>query len=456
MTSQQTHYKPTGINWLSSIPQHWKSLKLRSILKHVSTKNRPNLPLLSITRERGIILRDISSKEENHNYIPDDLSNYKVVSPGQFGINKMKAWQGSYGVSAHHGIISPAYYTFNLTGVTCDFFHLAIRSKAYIPFFTQASDGVRVGQWDLSLTRMKEIPFFIPPEDEQRKIVKIINLVNLKLNKFIQKKKRLIELLKEQKQAIINQAVFRGLDPNIRLKPSGIEWLGDIPEHWEIKKLKYLVKNHTEQVGNKGDDEVYVALEHVESWTGKLNLPDEVVPFESSVKRFATGDILFGKLRPYLAKVIQSAQKGVCVGEFLVLRCIDSNLSNNFLEILLRSKRIIDIITASTFGAKMPRADWNFIGNLPIAYPSKDEQFKIVSYLKNKTEKINKGIEVLTKQIDLIQEYRTRLISDVVTGQFDIRNIEIDDIVEEGLIEETFEEEQEDESLELVGAGDDD
>lgn len=316
--------------------------------------------------------------------------------------------------------------------------------------------GVGSIQRNLYWPYLKRVLVNIPSQIEQNRIARFLDYKCAQINKFIQKKKRLIELLKEQKQVIINQAVTCGLDPNVRLKPSGVEWLGDIPEHWEIKKLKYLMRNHAEQTGNKSDDEVYIALEHVESWTGKLNLPDEEVPFESLVKKFAAGDILFGKLRPYLAKVIQTAQKGVCVGEFLVLRRIDSDLSNNFLEILLRSKRIIDIITASTFGAKMPRADWNFIGNLPIAYPSKDEQLKIAAYLKNKTEKIDKGIEALSQQVNLIQEYRTRLISDVVTGQIDVRNIEFSDIPENELIEEALEEEQEEESLELVGAGDDD
>ena len=110
-------------------------------------------------------------------------------------MNKMKAWQGSYGISRYRGIVSPAYFVFDLKRVEAEFFYLAIRSKVYMPFFTQASDGVRVGQWDLSLNRMQEIPFYIPTTDEQMVIVKFANFKNAQINKFIQKKKRLIALL---------------------------------------------------------------------------------------------------------------------------------------------------------------------------------------------------------------------------------------------------------------------
>lgn len=156
--------KFSGIHWLGNIPAHWQIKKLRQLLHPVSIKNRPNLPLLSVVRERGIILRDIHNKESNHNYIPDDLSKYKVVQKGQFVINKMKSWQGSYGISPYTGIVSPAYFVFDIDFNNLDYFHFAIRSKVYVNFFAQASDGIRVGQWDLQMDRMKEIPFIIPPE----------------------------------------------------------------------------------------------------------------------------------------------------------------------------------------------------------------------------------------------------------------------------------------------------
>ena len=156
-------YKPSGIDWLGDVPAHWEVLNLRSVLTSMTERNRQDLPLLSVVREKGVILRNVDNMDENHNFIPDDLTNYKVVHKDQFALNKMKAWQGSYGVSEFQGIVSPAYFTFEIRGVTGDYFHRAIRSKAYVPFFAQASDGVRIGQWDLSRAWMKEIPFALPP-----------------------------------------------------------------------------------------------------------------------------------------------------------------------------------------------------------------------------------------------------------------------------------------------------
>ena len=231
-------YKPSHVEWLGDVPAHWEIRRLRNILTGTNERNRSDLPLLSVVRERGVILRDVTNMEENHNFIPDDLSNYKVVKGGQFAMNKMKAWQGSYGISKHDGIVSPAYFVFQVQGVSEDYFHAAIRSKAYVPFFAQSSDGVRIGQWDLSQARMREIPFPLPPLPEQRAIVRYLDHVDDRIRRYVSAKEKLIALLEEERQAVIHRAVTRGLDPNVPLKPSGVEWLGDVPAHWEVRRLR--------------------------------------------------------------------------------------------------------------------------------------------------------------------------------------------------------------------------
>lgn len=168
-------YKPSGISWIGEIPSHWEETQLRKFLKLVSEKGHGEKQLLSVTREQGVIVRDVESKEENHNFIPEDLSGYKLVKVGQFAINKMKSWQGSYGVSNFEGIVSPAYYICDLYFENKEFFSWAIRSKAYIPFFTQMSKGIRVDQWDLSTNALKSIPFFVPSLIEQEKIVEFLS-----------------------------------------------------------------------------------------------------------------------------------------------------------------------------------------------------------------------------------------------------------------------------------------
>lgn len=204
--------KYSGVKWLGNIPAHWTMVKLRQILTPVSVKNHPELPLLSVTREQGVIVRNVESKEENHNYIPDDLSGYKVVRKGQFAMNKMKAWQGSYGISDYTGIVSPAYFIFDVNFENLEYFHFAIRSKVYVNFFAQASDGIRVGQWDLQMDKMKEIPFIIPPAEEQIAIVEHVRAAMPKYDALIEKLEEEVKVLEEYKAKLIADVVTGKID----------------------------------------------------------------------------------------------------------------------------------------------------------------------------------------------------------------------------------------------------
>ena len=199
--------KDSGIPWIGLIPEHWEVKRLRHFIKFVSVKGHGEKPLLSVTREQGVIERDVESKEENHNFIPDDLSGYKLVRKGQFVINKMKSWQGSYGVSDYEGIVSPAYYVCDLTFPCKKFFSMAIRSKAYIPFFTQYSKGIRVDQWDLSPIGLKSIPFIVPPIEEQQAIVDYIETKLSKIDSCMANLQAEIDYLKEFKQRLISDVV---------------------------------------------------------------------------------------------------------------------------------------------------------------------------------------------------------------------------------------------------------
>lgn len=204
--------KFSGVEWLGEIPAHWTTMKLRQILHPFSEKNHPELPLLSVVREQGVIVRNVADKESNHNFIPDDLSGYKMVKKGQFAMNKMKAWQGSYGISNVTGIVSPAYYVFDVNFENLEYFHYAIRSKVYVNFFAQASDGIRVGQWDLSLPKMKEIPFLVPPAEEQRAIVAYIPAVFETYDAAIAKLTEEVEVLYELRDQLVSDVVTGQMD----------------------------------------------------------------------------------------------------------------------------------------------------------------------------------------------------------------------------------------------------
>lgn len=209
--------KDSGIAWIGEIPEHWEIRSLRNFLSYVSIKGHGDKQLLSVTRENGVIVRNVESKEENHNFVPDDLSGYKLVEEGQFVINKMKSWQGSYGVSYYTGIVSPAYYVCNLRFENKRFFNIAIRSKSYVPFFTQYSKGIRVDQWDLSPIALKNIPFIVPPLDEQQQIVEYTQQKTAQIDKYISDVKRQIDSLKEYRQRLICDAVTGRINVQPRL-----------------------------------------------------------------------------------------------------------------------------------------------------------------------------------------------------------------------------------------------
>jgi type I restriction enzyme S subunit len=214
-------------------------------------------------------------------------------------------------------------------------------------------------------------------------------------------------------------AGIAGLKPYPAMKDSGAPWLGEVPEHWEVRRLKAAVAQINEQTAERQPGDAYMALEHVESWTGRVRLPGSDVAFDSQVKRFQRNDVLFGKLRPYLAKVARLSVGGVCVGEFLVLRTRSGSVLPAFLENTLRSKPVIDAIDSSTFGAKMPRADWGFIGGLFLGFPTASEQSAIVRFLGHVDRRIRRYIRAKQQLIELLEEQKQAIIHRAVTRGLD-------------------------------------
>ncbi|HEX3048469.1 MAG TPA: restriction endonuclease subunit S [Bacillota bacterium] len=433
-------YKESGVPWLGKVPGHWEVRKFRTILYPKAERNQPNLPLLSVVREKGVIKRNVGDNDENHNVVPEDLSNCKVVRTGQFAMNKMKAWQGSYGISKFTGIVSPAYFVFDLNNVESDFFHMAVRSKAYVPFFTQASDGVRVGQWDLSQTRMKEIQFWIPSLQEQQKIVKFLDFKTQQISCFIRAKKKIIELLKEQKQIIINQAVTRGLDPNVKLKPCGVEWLGEIPEHWEVLALKRVLDNMVDcehKTAPSVAESQYQVLRTTAVRDGSLKMEGTYYTTEEAYHEWTkrcvprAGDIVFTREAPVGEACILPEGINACLGQRTVLLRTKGELYNpEFLLYMLYGGPPKHIVQLTSKGSTVGHFNVQDIGNLILFKPPIQEQLEILKHIKTETKCLNLIIFRTEREIALMQEYRTRLIADVVTGKVDVRDIEVPDVTE--------------------------
>ena len=211
------------------------------------------------------------------------------------------------------------------------------------------------------------------------------------------------------------------LRPYPAYRDSGMKWLGKVPEHWEVRRLKTLLDNVVDSIAPRRGG-VTLALEHVESWTGRIQSTRPAVAFDSQAKRFRAGDILFGKLRPYLAKVAKPTRSGACVSEFLVLRPAQSAVDARYVEHFLRSKKVIEVVDSSTFGAKMPRADWTFIGGLLACLPTPAEQSAIARFLDHASRRIRRYILVKQKLMDLLEEQKQAIIHQAVTGGIDVRN----------------------------------
>jgi len=216
--------------------------------------------------------------------------------------------------------------------------------------------------------------------------------------------------------------VITNLKPYPAYKDSGVEWLGQVPAHWKVRRMKAAVHHINEQTSTRNDEDLYIALEHVESWTGRLLVPSGDPQFDSQVRRFRVGDVLFGKLRPYLAKVARPKQRGVCVGEFFVLRARPVVIPA-YLEVVLRSAPAIDFINSSTYGAKMPRADWAFVGAMLFPLPPLPEQTAIARFLDYMERRIRRVIRARQRRIKLLEEYKQSLIHQVVTGKCEVRRV---------------------------------
>ncbi|EAJ5220791.1 restriction endonuclease subunit S, partial [Campylobacter upsaliensis] len=381
----------------------------RHIFKEVSIKKCGNEQQLCATQSYGVIPKKLYSYKTVE-VISSDLNSFKLVKKDNFVIS-LRSFEGGIEHSNYQGIISPAYTILEpQVEIYSFYFKFLFKSSFFISTLNIHKIGIREGQ-NISYASLQYTPIPLPPLQEQKEIAEFLDKKCEKIQNYINKKQKLITLLQEKKQALINEVVTKGLNPNIESKNSGIEYLGLIPHHWEVKKLKYIATLRNQK---SNDSDFKVGLENIESQTGKYISTNEVV-FEDSGIYFYKNDILFGKLRPYLAKVFLADREGVCVSEFLVLT--PKKQCGNFLKFLMLSPLFISVVDGSTYGSKMPRASWEFIGNLKIPLPPLHEQKEIAEFLDSKVAQIDSVIEKTKKQIELIKEYKNTLINEAVCGR---------------------------------------
>jgi type I restriction enzyme S subunit len=432
MKENNFQYKHTSkINWLSQIPIHWCEVRLGSLFNERKSKvSDIDYPPLSVTKN-GIVPQLENAAKSN------DGDNRKLVLNGDFVINSRSDRKGSSGLSRLDGSVSLINIVLRpIENIDPKFFEYLLKSYFFKEEYYRYGRGIVEDLWTTRYSEMKNMIVPKPPFEEQTAIARFLDYKLAKINRFIQKKKQLIKLLNEQKAAIINQAVTKGLDPNAKMKDSGIEWLGEIPEHWEVRKLKYSVRlnSHT-SFENQESENTKIALENIESKTGRI-LELSQNAFEGIGTIFKKGDVLFGKLRPYLAKVATPIFEGNCVNEILVFTPDNRIWNHEYLKYRILASDFISLVDNSTYGSKMPRASWSFIGSIKLSSPLLSEQHQIVSFIEQETATINTTISKIEKELALTEEYKTALIAEAVTGKIDVRGYEVPEISEE----ETYEE----------------
>ncbi len=418
-TSNYKYKKPLKIDWLKNIPDHWEEVRLGSLFNQRKEKvSDTDYSPLSVTKN-GVLPQLENAAKSN------DGDNRKLVLKGDFAINSRSDRKGSSGVSIYDGSVSLIYTILKPVDIEPRYSEYLLKSYYFKEEYYRYGRGIVEDLWTTRYSEMKNMIIPSAPRPEQTTIANFLDYKLEKIDRFITKKKHLIKLLNEQKAAIINQAVTKGLNPNAKMKPSGIVWLGDIPESWEVRKLKYSIRlNKHTSFDNDENSKNKIALENIEGKTGRILELNEN-PFEGDGTIFKKGDILFGKLRPYLAKVVTPNFEGSCVNELLVLSPNKKDWLPEFLKYRMLAGDFIGIVDNSTYGAKMPRASWSFIGSLKISKPLKVEQQEIVNYIKTQIAKTEKTISTIEKEIALVQEYKTALIAEAVTGKIDVRGFEI-------------------------------
>lgn len=423
-------YKDSGVEWIEEIPEEWEVTHLKRVFKIVnggtpssSEENYWNGEIVWITPNDLSKLTEVYIKDSERKITVDGLCNCSAKKvPMNSIIISTRAPIGYVAIAGVDLCTNQGCKSLVSTKViNHEYFYYWIYS---ISFYLNAL-GQGTTFMELSNSSLSMVELLTPSMNEQKAIANFLYEKTAEIDALITDKEKLIELLQEKRQAIISEAVTKGLNPNVRMKDSGVDWIGDIPEHWDIRRIKYLSNIRNVKASDSDNNKTYVGLESIESKTGKLltNNNDEQQAVGETANIFRKGDVLFGKLRPYLAKCIVADFNGRCTSELLVLRTA-SNMLPEYLYLFMLSPIFIDVVNSSTYGAKMPRASWDFIGNLKVPLPNIKEQEEIVEYLIKLTNNMDDLISDISTQIQKLKEYRQSLISEAVTGKVDVREFE--------------------------------
>lgn len=416
-------YKPTGIQWLPEIPEHWKVQRFGSLFKRKVVANDPSKELLSVFLDRGVIKASESDKRTHQ--ASDDLSKYQLVEPTDFVMNNQQAWRGSVGVSNFIGIISPAYHLFAMP--SCYNPHYAnylLRDRVMVNLYDMSSKGVGSIQRTLNFNWLNNGKCILPSITEQNKIVAYLDKRITLIDNCKCQRERELQTLNELKQAEIASVVTRGLNPDVPMKDSGQIQFGKVPAHWDTIKLKYCFNQRSE----KGfPNEPVLCATQSKGVIPQSLYENRVVVVNKGfdgLKLVKVGDFVIS-LRSFQGGIEYAYYQGIISSAYTILTPKDERNSKYF-KYLFKSHPFIQLLQTCVTGIREGQnINYSVLGNNFIPVPPIEEQNAIVEYIESKTSKIDTMIEALKAEIDRLTEYKQRLISDVVTGQIDVRGEQI-------------------------------
>lgn len=452
-------YKDPGVPWLGQIPAHWTQAPGRACYREKKVPNTGLQESTVLSLSYGQIV--VKPPEKLHGLVPASFETYQIIDPGDTFVRPtdlQNDWNSlRFGLSRHRGIITSAYMCLHTEdSITREYGHLLLHAYDLKKVFYGLGSGLRQ---NLDWRDFKYLPCLAPPPDEQHAITRYLDHMDRRIRRYIRAKQKLIALLEEQKHAIIHQAVTRGLDPTVRLKPSGVAWLGDVPEHWEVVRSKYLFREIDTRSLN--GDEMRLSMSQKFGLIPSSEIEEKRLLSESSVggKLCERGDLVLNRLKAHLGVFALASQQGIVSPDYTVFRPRSEMVPQYFeavyrtpacrVELRQRAKGIVE-------GFWRLHTDDFYDIRVPV--PPVSEQREIIERLDIELSDLARAIDRTQREIALLREYRTRLLADVVTGQVDVRAAaaqlpeegeEMDALDEEEKVEDEKDEGQVDEDEEL-------
>ncbi|MFT0212644.1 restriction endonuclease subunit S [Pseudomonas sp. F1_0610] len=426
-------YKDSGVEWLGELPLDWTVIKMKFLFKDTSIKNMPNEALLSVTQDKGVVPR---SWVENRMVMPSgNLESFKYIEKGDFAIS-LRSFEGGLEYCHHAGIISPAYTVLKATktNLVDIYYKYLFKSKIFISELQTSIVGIREGK-NISYDELRYSLLPIPSEHEQALIANFLDQKTAQIDAAIAIKEQQIELLKERKQIIIQQAVTQGLDPNVPMKDSGVEWIGQIPEHWQLKKLRYLgVTQNGISAGAEYFGEGFPFVSYGDVYKNR-QLPELVNGLAKSTngdqKQYSVlaGDVFFTRTSETVDEIgfasicFRDIEKATFAGFLIRFRPCTDLLITEFSKYYFNAAMLRNYFVKEMNLVIRASLSQELLKNLFVALPPASEQLEIYKYLEKKSDQIEEAISIQVNQIEKLKEYKTTLINSAVTGKIKVPGV---------------------------------